>query len=71
MRHRLFACPGLRCFRIEDVADIDFSLLDVPRDAPPEDADAYLRTAMAWHFGADTGFAVLASRGARTSTSTR
>jgi phenylacetate-coenzyme A ligase PaaK-like adenylate-forming protein len=37
------------------VADIDFSLLDVPRDAPPADPDAYLRTAIAWHFGADTG----------------
>ncbi|MBV8966185.1 MAG: phenazine antibiotic biosynthesis protein, partial [Mycobacteriaceae bacterium] len=33
----------------------DFSLLDVPRDAPVGDADAYLRTAIAWHFGADTG----------------
>jgi phenylacetate-coenzyme A ligase PaaK-like adenylate-forming protein len=37
------------------VADIDFSLLDVPRDAPPADSEAYLRTAIAWHFGADTG----------------
>jgi phenylacetate-coenzyme A ligase PaaK-like adenylate-forming protein len=37
------------------VADIDFSLLDVPRDAPPGDPDAYLRAAIAWHFGADTG----------------
>jgi phenylacetate-coenzyme A ligase PaaK-like adenylate-forming protein len=37
------------------VADIDFSVLDVPRDAPPGDPDAYLRTAIAWHFGADTG----------------
>ena len=37
------------------MADIDFSLLDVPRDAPPADPDAYLRTAIAWHFGADTG----------------
>jgi phenylacetate-coenzyme A ligase PaaK-like adenylate-forming protein len=36
------------------VADIDFSLLDVPRDAPPADPEAYLRTAIAWHFGADT-----------------
>src|ERR1700757_491736 len=34
---------------------VDFSLLDVPREAPIEDPDAYLRTAMAWHFGADTG----------------
>jgi hypothetical protein len=37
------------------VADIDFSLLDVPRDTPPADPVAYLRTAIAWHFGADTG----------------
>ena len=37
------------------MADIDFSLLDVPRDAPPADPDAYLRTAMAWHFGEETG----------------
>ncbi|HZN78536.1 MAG TPA: phenazine antibiotic biosynthesis protein [Mycobacterium sp.] len=37
------------------MADIDFSLLDVPRDAPPEDAEAYLRAAIAWHFNADTG----------------
>ena len=37
------------------MADIDFSLLDVPRDAPPADAEAYLRTAIAWHFGTDTG----------------
>ncbi|MGK2882306.1 MAG: phenazine antibiotic biosynthesis protein [Mycobacterium sp.] len=34
---------------------MDFALLDVPRDAPPADADGYLRTAIAWHFGADTG----------------
>ena len=33
----------------------DFSLLDVPRDAPPEDPEAYLRAAIAWHFGEDTG----------------
>jgi phenylacetate-coenzyme A ligase PaaK-like adenylate-forming protein len=33
----------------------DFSLLDVPRVCVPEDADAYLRAAMAWHFGEDTG----------------
>ena len=37
------------------MADIDFSLLDVPRDAPPEDPETFLRTAMAWHFRADTG----------------
>ncbi len=35
--------------------DVDFSLLDLPRGAPPRDPEAYLRAAMAWHFGADTG----------------
>lgn len=34
---------------------MEFSLLDVPRQLPPADADAYLRTAIAWHFGVDTG----------------
>jgi phenylacetate-coenzyme A ligase PaaK-like adenylate-forming protein len=37
------------------VADIDFSLLDVPRSAPVANPAAYLRTAIAWHFGPDTG----------------
>ena len=37
------------------MTDIDFALLDVPRETPPTDADAYLRAAIAWHFGADTG----------------
>jgi hypothetical protein len=37
------------------VTAIDFSLLDVPRDAAPENPEGYLRTAMAWHFGAETG----------------
>jgi phenylacetate-coenzyme A ligase PaaK-like adenylate-forming protein len=32
-----------------------FSLLDVPRSVPVADPEAYLRAAMAWHFGADTG----------------
>jgi phenylacetate-coenzyme A ligase PaaK-like adenylate-forming protein len=39
------------------MADIDFSLLDVPRSAPVEDPDAFLRAAIAWHFGSDTGSA--------------
>jgi hypothetical protein len=43
------------CDRIDPVTDIDFALLDVPRETPPTDADAYLRAAIAWHFGADTG----------------
>ena len=37
------------------MADIDFSLLDVPRSIPIEDPEAYLRAAIAWHFGEDTG----------------
>jgi hypothetical protein len=37
------------------VADIDYSLLDAPRDVPPADPEAYLRAAIAWHFGADMG----------------
>ncbi len=37
------------------MVDIDFSLLDVPRSGPVDDAEAYLRAAIAWHFGADTG----------------
>lgn len=37
------------------MAEIDFSLLDVPRPEPPPDPEAYLRAAIAWHFGADTG----------------
>lgn len=50
---------GRRCDSIGGMAnidaDIDFSLLDVPRSLPVEDADAYLRAAIAWHFGEDTG----------------
>ena len=37
------------------MADIDFSLLDVPRPVPVEEPEAYLRAAIAWHFGEDTG----------------
>ncbi len=33
----------------------DFAVLDVPRAAPVDDPQAYLRTAIAWHFGPDTG----------------
>jgi phenylacetate-coenzyme A ligase PaaK-like adenylate-forming protein len=40
---------------IGGMADVDFSLLDVPRSAPVDDPDAYLRAAIAWHFGEDTG----------------
>jgi hypothetical protein len=43
------------CDMIDGMADIDFSLLDVPRSAPVEDPEAYLRAAIAWHFGEDTG----------------
>ncbi len=34
---------------------VDFSLLDVPRPVPVDDHEAYLRAAMCWHFGPDTG----------------
>jgi phenylacetate-coenzyme A ligase PaaK-like adenylate-forming protein len=37
------------------MADVDFSLLDVPRKVPVQDSGGYLRAAIAWHFGADTG----------------
>jgi hypothetical protein len=40
---------------IEGMADIDFSLLDVPRAAPVDDPEEYLRAAIAWHFGEETG----------------
>src|ERR1700728_3658959 len=39
------------------MADIDFPLLNVPRSAPVDDPEAYLRTAIAWHFGEETGSA--------------
>ena len=34
---------------------VDFSLLDVPRSVPVADPEAYLRAAIAWHFGEHTG----------------
>ena len=37
------------------MADIDLSLLDVPRQVPIHDPETYLRAAMVWHFSADTG----------------
>lgn len=37
------------------MAGLDFSLLDVPREQPVGDAQAFLRAAIAWHFGEDTG----------------
>ncbi len=37
------------------MAGIDFSLLDVPRERPVDDPDAFLRAAIAWHFGEETG----------------
>jgi len=49
-------CPGGRAYdRIGAVSGIDFSLLDVPCEKGVEDPVAYLRAAMAWHFGEDTG----------------
>ncbi len=35
--------------------NVDFSLLEVPRAVPVDDPEAYLRAAIAWHFGEDTG----------------
>jgi hypothetical protein len=40
---------------IGSMADIDFSLLDVPRSVPVHDPEAYLHAATAWHFSEDTG----------------
>jgi hypothetical protein len=37
------------------MAHVDYSLLDLPRKVPPRDPEAYLRAAIAWHFGKDTG----------------
>lgn len=37
------------------VTTVDFSLLDVPRADLVGDPQAYLRAAIAWHFGSDTG----------------
>jgi hypothetical protein len=42
---------------IGGMAEIDFSLLDVPRSGPVPDPEAYLRAAIAWHFGEGTGSA--------------
>ena len=39
------------------MSGIDFSLLDVPRAEPIEDPTAFLRSAIAWHFGEETGCA--------------
>ncbi|HEY1840589.1 MAG TPA: phenazine antibiotic biosynthesis protein [Mycobacterium sp.] len=39
------------------MADIDLSLLDVPRSSPVDDPEAYLRAAIGWHFGEETGSA--------------
>lgn len=37
------------------MVEVDFSLLDVPRVAPVVNPEAYLRAAIDWHFGEDTG----------------
>jgi acyl-CoA synthetase (AMP-forming)/AMP-acid ligase II len=42
---------------IGDMANVDFSLLDVPRSMPVQDPEAFLHAAIAWHFGEDTGCA--------------
>jgi hypothetical protein len=43
------------CDRIVHVDESDFSLLDVPREEPVADPEKFLRAAIAWHFGEDTG----------------
>ena len=53
------------------MADIDFSLLDSPRSEPVKDPEAYLRAAIAWHFGEDTGSAFWLRTPLRRWTSTR
>jgi acyl-CoA synthetase (AMP-forming)/AMP-acid ligase II len=48
--------PGGQSYdRIGTVSGVDFSLLDVPREIGVGDPVAYLRAAIAWHFGEDTG----------------
>jgi acyl-CoA synthetase (AMP-forming)/AMP-acid ligase II len=37
------------------MADVDFSLLDVPSEESIGEPNEYLRAAVAWHFGEDTG----------------
>ncbi|QCH24365.1 phenazine antibiotic biosynthesis protein [Mycobacteroides salmoniphilum] len=39
------------------MVEVDFSLLDVPRTGAVTDPEAYLRAAINWHFGEDTGSA--------------
>ena len=39
------------------MVSVDFSLLEVPRPLPVDEPEAYLRAAIAWHFGEDTGSA--------------
>lgn len=51
-------CPRRQaCDTIGDMPEVDFSLLEVPRSVPVDDPQAFLRAAMAWHFGEDTGSA--------------
>jgi acyl-CoA synthetase (AMP-forming)/AMP-acid ligase II len=37
------------------LSSVDFSLIDLPRSEPISDPNAYLRAAVHWHFGEDTG----------------
>jgi hypothetical protein len=37
------------------VSQPDFSLIDLPRSEPIDDPQAYLRAALEWHFGPETG----------------
>jgi phenylacetate-coenzyme A ligase PaaK-like adenylate-forming protein len=37
------------------MSQADFSLIDLPRSEPVDDPQAYLRSALQWHFGPETG----------------
>ena len=54
MFRRRLPTIGTRLRQDGEVTHTDVRILDVPREAPP-DPEEYLRAAMAWHFGPDTG----------------
>lgn len=45
-----------------EMDQLDFSILDLPREVSVDDPDAYLRAAIAWHFSAETGSAYWLSK---------
>ena len=53
--HREPRSQPLTTERTDTMTDSDWAALDLPRLAPIEDPDAYLRAALRWHFGSDTG----------------